>query len=382
MLELDAHRRALERLDRMIDLDHVASCERAQADMWAGQPPERIPTFISFPAPPDWPRYPFTQCWDDIEKNFMTQMAGVYCGALLQDDRLCTITPEWGVVTIPELFDVPSIITDQGSSMSAGLHDLETVRALIDRGMPDIWHHPHIARLDAFVDFATDVLAGYENLAQVVHMVVPDNQGPFDLAHLIWGAEIFYALHDHPDVVHDLLALTTETYIRFTHYYKRKLGEPPDCGYHICGVKLARGGVRICDDSAMLCSADVYREFVRPYNERAYAPFGGGWLHYCGNGNHVLDQMLATPGINAIHMGNPDHCDLYDLYYRMRAADAILIWSGSLQRLADLRADGGGAHPTGLMVLTENRYAAQDLEGARRDLERVRGYQPIPKAPY
>ena len=381
MLKTDAHKRALERFDKIVDLDHVRSCEQVQADMWAGKTPQRIPAVIYFPPPPEWPTYPFTETWDDVEKKFMNALGMAYCGALLKDDKLLTLTPEYGVVNIPELFGVPSIVSDVGWSMSEGVQDLDTVRALIDRGVPDL-RSGHGAKTEAFLDFGAEVVAQYENLSEVLHFVVPDNQGPFDLAHLIWGQEIFYALYDHPDVVHQLLDLATETYIEFSHFYKQKLGEPADSAYHTCGVRLVRGGVRICDDTPVLCSADTYREFIRPYNERAYTPFSGGWLHYCGNGNHLLEQMLATPGVNAVHMGNPDHCDLYELYQQMRAAEVVLIWSGSLERLGELRADNGGRHPTGLMILTENRYASADLDHARADLQRVRDYQPIAKAPY
>jgi len=208
-----------------------------------------------------------------------------------------------------------------------------------------------------------------------------DTQAPFDLAALAWGHGILTGLYDHPDTVHRLLDLMTEAYIAYSHHRKQRLGEPLTSGYHCCGLKLARGGVHLSDDSAVLCSAEIYREFIQPYNARALAPFAGGWLHFCGNGNHILDQMLATPGVNAIHLGNPDNCDLLELYQRCQAADTCLIWSGSLDRAAELRAQTGG-HPTGLIVLTENRYQSRDLETAREDLQRICGYQSIAKAPY
>lgn len=378
MLKHDAHKRALELLESLVDREHLARCERLQEAAWAGEAVEHLPAIVSFPTPPEWPTYTFTQTWDDLEANFMTGLAYAYGGALLKDDRLFTLAPDRGVVTIPEVFGVPSVVTDQGRSMSRGLGSLEAVEALIDRGVPDL--RPRTV-VDELEDFAREVLSQYEQLSQVVHVFMADTQGPFDLAALAWGHGILTALYDHPDTVHRLLNLMTEAYVAYSHHRKQRLGEPLTSGTHCCGLKLARGGVHLSDDSAVLCSAEVYREFIQPYNERALAPFAGGWLHFCGNGNHILDQMLATPGVNAIHLGNPDHCDLLELYQRCRGADACLIWSGSLDRAAELRALADG-HPTGLIVLTENRYQSRDLQTARADLQRIRGYQPIVKAPY
>jgi len=378
MLKHDAHKRALDRLESLVDVKHLARCERLQEAAWAGEAVEHLPAIVSFPTPPEWPTYPFTPTWDDLEANFMTGLAHAYGGALLKDDRLFTISPDRGVVTIPETFGVPSVVTDQGRSMSEGLGSLEAIEALIDRGVPDL--RPRTV-VDELEDFAREVLGQYEKLSQVVHVFMADTQGPFDLAALAWGHGILTALYDHPDTVHRLLDLMTEAYIAYSHHRKQRLGEALTSGYHCCGLKLARGGVHLSDDSAVLCSAEIYREFIQPYNARALAPFAGGWLHFCGNGNHILDQMLATRGVNAIHLGNPDHCDLLELYGRCRAAGTCLMWSGSLDRAGELRAQTGG-HPTGLIVLTENRYQSRDLKTALADLERIRTYKPITKAPY
>lgn len=381
MLKVDAHKRAMERLENLIDPDHIKRCDAIQTDAWMGRTPEHLPTIVCFPTPEDWPTYQFLEAWDDLEKNFMNSLSMVYITALLKDDKTCAIAPDFGVVNIPEVFGVPSVLTNEGHSMSKGLNDVDKIRELISRGVPEM-SGPSIEKTNDFYDFASEVLKAYDKLSQVVHFIVPDNQGPFDLAHLIWGHQIMYATYDYPDVVRELVELTTQTYIEFTSYYKKRLNQSFTDGYHCCGVKLVRGGVRVCDDSAVLCSRDNYLEYCKPYNARAYEPYKGGWLHYCGNGNHFLDDLLTTPGINAVHMGNPDNCDLFELHQKAMETDTTIIWSGSLDRLAELRERNGGKHLTHLIVLTENRYASIDLDDAKADMERIRNYQPIPKAPY
>ena len=378
MLKVDAHKKALEKLEKLIDLEHVESCEKLQSDMQAGISLDRLPCIVGFPTPHDWPSYSFVECWNDVEKNFISSLGGVYSGALVKDDRLCTIRPEYGVVNIPELFAVPSAVTNEGKSMSEGLRDLDTVKALIDSGVPEIAGE-HNDKVEAFVHLAKETLKDYDKLSKAVRFIIPDTQGPVDLACLIWGSEIMYAVYDYPDVVHQLLELVTETYIEYSKQKKELVGQPLNSGYHIAGLKLAKGGVRICDDSSTLLSCDSYMEFAKPYNARAFEPFEGGWMHYCGNGNHFIDEALATKGVNYLHLGNPDHCDLPDLFLKTRSHDVVLFWSGSLERIREVHELND---LTGLLVLTENRYASSDLDAARKNLDRVRNYQPIAKAAY
>jgi len=378
-IKQELHKRALDRLEQLVDLDHIAHCERVHDDLYAGRPVDYLPCTIGFPVPDDWPTYGFRECWDDIEKNFVTGLGfSAYLGAVIRDDRLLYARPDYGVVNVPELFGVPSVVTDEGRSMSEGLNDTRKLEELLARGMPDL-SDEHTRKVDAWYEFARDVLAQYEKLSRAIHFALPDTQGPFDLACLVYGSEILTGVYDHPELVHRLLDLVTETFIAYNMRYKQIIGEPMDSGYHICGLKLVRGGVRICDDSATLASAATYREFSKPYNVRAFEPFDGGWVHFCGNGNHILHDILTTPGVRYLHMGNPDDHDLVALARHAVERGMVIFWSGSLDRVQEALDITGRSR---IYVLTENRYASKGLEEARTALRRVRAGQPIPKAEY
>lgn len=378
MLKTDAHKRALERLDGLVNLDHVAACEAMHDALAAGEAVAYLPCQIGMNAPEEWPTYSFTECWDDVEKNFVSALANAYCGALLRDDRLFSVRPEYGVVNIPELFGIPSLVTDEGRSMSEGLNDTAKLKALLAAGMPDI-AGARAAKVDAWYGLAQDVLGQYEKLSQVMHLVVPDPQGPFDLACLVYGSEILTGIYDQPELVRELLELMTEAFIAYHKRYKKIIGEPRDSAYHIAGLKLVRGGVRICDDSATLVSPSAYGEFVQPYNLRCFEPFDGGWLHYCGNGNHLLPQMLEMAPVHYLHLGNPDDHDLIDLVKQTNEKEITLFWSGSLERIGEAWEMLGRSR---LFVLTENRYASTTVAGARENLRRVRAGRAIEKARY
>ena len=379
-LKHPAHQRLLDRLEKEIDLDHMARCETIQTDLWNGKPLPYIPCVVHPPAAEtDWIRYPFTECWDDVEKHFITVLESVYHGVLLKDDRLYQLVPSYGVVNIPELFGVPSHISDAGNSMSEGLNDAGRVREVVARGVPDFARHPHNRKIEDFYDFAKAVLASCEKLSRAVHFTLPDTQGPFDLACLVWGRDILYALHDDEELVSRLLDVVTDAYIAFSRHHKTRIGIPMNREYHVCGLKLVRGGVRICDDSAVLISGDHYRRLAAVQNARAYAPFEGGWAHYCGNGNHILDAVLDTPGVNALHLGNPDMHDFVDVMRKCAKRGTVLYWSGSLDRLEEARLAAPDAK---LMLVLENRYAPVSLPDAYRRLSDARAGRSLPQAPW
>ncbi len=374
----DEHKRALERLDRLIDSDHVETCEQLHQDLYEGRPLAGIPCTIGFPLPQEWPSYSFTACWEDIEKNFITALGDSYCGALVQDDRLYTVRPEYGVVNVPELFGTPSVVSNEGRSMSKGLNDSAALDELIAAGIPD-FDCSHTRKLDAWYQFARETLGQYENLSRFIHFVLPDTQGPFDLGCLVYGSDILTGLYDRPEMVRRLLELVTDVYVKYNQRYKAVIGEPRDSAYHIAGLKLVRGGVRICDDSATLISATIYRDFVKPCNVRGFEPFDGSWLHFCGNGNHLLDEILDMASVRYLHLGNPDDHDLIKLVTETSEKEVVLFWSGSLDRIREAFEIAGHSR---LFVLTENRYASASMEKARENLALVRAGRPIAKAPY
>ena len=378
MLKQDAHKRALDRFEKLVDLAEVARCEQIQKDMFAGKPSSQLPCIVTMPEPADWPQYSFTECWDDVEKNFISGLGHSYCGALLRDDRLFWARPEYGVVNIPELFGVKSVVTNEGRSMSEGVSDLGRIKQWISAGVPNL-AAGHACKVDEWYDLARQALSQHEKLSKAVHFVLPDSQGPFDLACLVHGSAILTGVYDYPELLHQLLDLVTKTYIAYNERYKAIMGEPADSGCHIAGLKLVRGGVRICDDSATLASATVYREFAKPYNLRCFEPFKGGWLHFCGHGNHLLDEMLDMAPVHYLHLGNPDYHDFVALIRKTAARKITLFWSGSLDRIGEAWEIAGHSR---LLVLTENRYASAGLDDARENLKRVRACLPIAKAAY
>jgi hypothetical protein len=74
-------------------------------------------------------------------------------------------------------------------------------------------------------------------------------------------------------------------------YGEQGVWVPPDCG------------VWIADDEAVNLSPRLYAEFVAPHYSRIFKSFGGGVLHFCGDGSHHGAALLQMEGLRAINSG-------------------------------------------------------------------------------
>ena len=158
-----------------------------------------------------------------------------------------------------------------------------------------------------------------ERLPEEVHCFCADTQGPFDLVHLLYGNDLFYAVYDEPEFIHALLEKVTQLYIEGTRMMKSWISEPLDEGFHF-DLALAYGGVRVCEDSSTLLSPTMVAEFVLPYQRRALEAFGGGFVQYCGHNDALYAGVLANPAVRGLNFGNPERHDFAKVIPDLQAA--------------------------------------------------------------
>jgi len=318
----------LKRVADLIDPQHVLAAERLQKATWAYEPVERIPIIMHRATPPDWPLYPQTETFADPEKMLWNQLLETRIGVGVRDDRMMTVRANYGPAILPSLFGA-KVYVDDATTWVEPVHSSQAIRAIIDRGVPDLngGLGAQVVETEAFF---RGILHDY-GLDPYVHMFQANNQGLFDVAYLLWGQEIYIALHDEPELVHALIALITQTTIEFVRRQKEVLGEPPDEMYH--WWYRVPAGVRVVDDVTFNLSPATYAEFCRPYNERLFASFGGGYIHYCG---HMLKSQalrLGTKGLRGVEMGgdemwhNPDFT-LEKMWRQAAVHQVTICWVG------------------------------------------------------
>ncbi|MEI6521537.1 MAG: hypothetical protein WCO98_16095, partial [bacterium] len=145
-------------------------------------------------------------------------------------------------------------------------------------------------------------------LPDFIHTFLADTQGPFDLAHLLYGDELFYDIYDAPEFVTELMQKVTKLYIRASKMMKNWVGEELSSGYHSINI-LSNGGVRICEDTSTLLNQESIDKYVIPYQKEALQPFGGGFIHYCGDNNALYNGVINNPLVRLLNFGNPERHD-------------------------------------------------------------------------
>jgi hypothetical protein len=160
--------------------------------------------------------------------------------------------------------------------------------------------------------YFVELFANYPNVSKYVHIYHPDLQGPMDICELLWGSDLFIDLIDTPDLVHSLLELITETYIRFMREWEQLV--PPRDPYSPHWGMMHRGRIMIRDDSAMNLSPEMFDEFIKPYDQLLLSEFGGGAIHFCGKGDHYIESLAHMTGVYAVNMSQPECNDMERIF--------------------------------------------------------------------
>jgi len=330
---------SLERLSATIDPAHVDRARTLQAAAWDYLALPRIPVLLLNACPPDWPVFPYGETVDCPEKMLLNELMPVYAGALLKDDRILSIRANLGPGVIPSLFGAEWFQIGNQMPAVKPLCSREDVRKVVSAGIPPC-DRGFAARVLAFERFFLDALGSHDSLRKSVRVSLSDTQSPLSNALQLWGGDLYAALVEDPALVHSLLDLLTETIIHFAKLQKRAVNEPDGSADHFSYA--VPGGIRVVDDVAMNLSPAMYEEFCRPYHERIYAAFSGGYMHYCGHKLKSQRLRLATQGLRGIEMGfdnperNPDY-RLESIWYEAALYNRAILWIRD--RLPDSRPE-------------------------------------------
>jgi len=144
-------------------------------------------------------------------------------------------------------------------------------------------------------------------------------QGPLDTASDLCGKNMLYfEMYRQPSLVHSLLRTVTEATIDWIKVQKEHAGEAVDETFSQ-GVWQPKGcGVGVGDHCAVELSAPLYKEFGVPYTSRVLKAFGGGYVHFDGDGTHQIDNFLHMEGLKALNV-----CPMGDLSILRKLKDAF-----------------------------------------------------------
>jgi len=292
-----------------IDEESLHRSEERMIDVWNYEEPDSLPLIVNVPIPRNWPRFSYSEEFHDVRKMLINQLGPIYAHSKIKDDAMLTIRANYGVGIIPSAFGCKVVL--KGDNMPWTEPILSDIEEVYDLKLPNFYTHGLCKRVLETIKFYKETLRKV-GLDRYIHIYLADTQGPLDIAFILRGVGFYKDLIINKNASHKLLEISTKAYIEFSKIMKDTIGEPYNEAYHAM-IRMSKGGVRICEDVAVNLSPKAYLEFSKPYNERAFEPFNGGYIHFCGKGNHIMEHALKTKGIKGLNLGNPEFYDISKL---------------------------------------------------------------------
>jgi len=237
----------------------------------------------------------------------------------IPDDYVPVLHPWYGTTVVPSALGV-DVVYPKGEDPSLGRPILQEPEDILKLQKPDMECAGQMPQVLACIDYMknhTDV-----------PVCVTDCQGPLNIALGLAGVEnLFIWMYEEPEAVHRLMQFCTDVLVDWVKLQKRHAGHPVDgAAYpHAIEMPVGFGGVAFSDDDVVAMSAEMYKTFVVPYNQRLMATFGGGSMHLCGSARHQLDTITGMTGLKAVNnfcMG--DHAQIRKLRDMMRGKGAVM----------------------------------------------------------
>ena len=188
----------------------------------------------------------------------------------------------------------------------------DKIQGLLDRGIPSL-NGGLGQRVFDFAELCAEAFAPYPLVKKYIEIYHPEVQGPLDIAELMWGGEMFYAMYDEPELVHSVLDLISDTYTAFLEKWFRLCPDKGAVNSHWSSLRY-RGHIVLRDDSAMNLTPQFYAEYAAPYDARLLEHFGGSIVHFCGRGDHYIEKLCAIPHLTGINMSQPELNDMEHIY--------------------------------------------------------------------
>ncbi len=281
------------------DLQAVERAKRSQAALFKGLKPEELPLLLNAPLTKEQesliPNPDFKDAFDDQALMVCQQLRYALSAANAKAGSVPSIRANFGTGI---LLACVGLEQDVSHDKMPWLQRHLTKEEISKLSPDDIKASGSYAKgLDCMRYFKSV-------LGERMPVYCMDTQGPFDLAHLMIGDDIFMELYDDPPFVHHLMELCLALGIKTHEEMKRISGEPHGAHFHSGMLYAENMGIRICEDTTTLISPEAIAEFAMPYTARLAKHFGGAWVHYCGRNDHLTKAICEIPDIRGINFGH------------------------------------------------------------------------------
>lgn len=319
---IDRLRRLLDRFERDIDLQRVEHVRSRYRQTLRGEPCDPPPLVCYVPYDDvAGPPYPVRETLDDPVKMLVNELlvgfTSLYHALQRQDDTPFCLRANVGTGLVASMFGAPWEVVDNNPPWVRPLGDERTIEALVSAPLPETCAGLGTRVRDHYACFH-DVLGDYPNCRAAFEITLPDLQGPFSTAELLWGSQIYLALHRRPDLVQSLLTHVTAQTLRAAEMVAPLVQDslaPEGCFQHATAVS---GTLLLRNDSAVLVSPSAYETMISEHDARIAGALNGIAIHFCGDGSHQVGNWLALAQVRGLDFGQADLMDQDRLYREAR----------------------------------------------------------------
>jgi hypothetical protein len=359
----------LKLIEEYIDLEHCREMDERYRAALSYAVVDRPPLVVqpgfgkNWKLPSPWDRfeqYPYRRSFDNPAAMMQNMLLSrVVPGLILKDDNPLAIRNDHGTIQIAGLLGGAWHFYEDNYPWVASLESKDAIRQLVEFDHEIDWNDGVIPQSTKTLEFYRDQLVKYPNCRKAIQISLPDLQGPLDTADMLWGAEIFVEILTNPQLVSALLAKIVGVMREVANYYRKYATdrlEPFANTQHSYNIP---GRILIRNDSSIMVSPDTYREIVLPHDDELLKSVGGGSIHFCGKGEHLVESMLDIPYLRGLDFGDPELMDrerIYSLCSERKVT--ITNLKPSRQDLVSGRA--AGAYPTGVVFV----YNTNDINDA------------------
>ncbi|WP_432798595.1 hypothetical protein [Poriferisphaera sp. WC338] len=360
----DQLRRLLDHFETHLNLDHVELLRARHRALLQGETldPPPLTCYVPYEGTDHTP-YPVREIIDNPQKMLVNELligfTSLFHTLERRDDTPYVIRANLGTGIIASMFGAKIEVLDDNPPWAYPLGDDRDIERLVNEPLPEVTAGLGRQMFEHYT-FFKEVLAGYPRCQAAFEITLPDLQGPFDVAEILWGSEIYLAIKLQPELVRQLLDRTTKQILRTARALKSYVSDslqPLGNYQHATAVK---GQILMRNDSIVLISPETYAEVLKPYDTQIAEELGAA-IHFCGDGYHQVDNVLSVAGLQGLDFGQPEMMDS-DAIYEKTAAQGIPIARMNVPREQLVNGTARERFPK----LVNFRYSAQNVADAQQ----------------
>jgi len=314
----------LNLIEERIDLEHCRAVDERYRKSLSCDDVDRPPLVVqsafgkSWELPVPWDKfelYSYRQAFDEPAAMMQNKLLDrVVPGLILKDDSPLAIRNDHGTIQIASLLGGQWHFHGDNYPWVGSLGSTDAIEEMLQRDNEIDFNGGVLPQSTATLKFYNEQLSKYPNCKQAIQISLPDLQGPIDTADILWGSEIFVEILANPQLVTAMMTRVVDTMLEVARHYRQFAADKLDPiantqhGFNIPGRLLIR------NDSAIMVSPDTYREMIMPHDAKLLKEIGTGSIHFCGNGQHLIEPMLEIPDLRGIDLGQPELMDIKRIY--------------------------------------------------------------------